>query len=282
EDKTEKVEEIIQKYTGLKGKALEDAVLNTLWRWREKTTNSPPPSRHTVIRKGSPAPWQITRTPTPSQSSPRMPPPGFGIAPPGFQRAKSSAASPSTSPRPSPRLAMATPHIPGSPSLNAYKFSDPASAGPEYGDYGSDAVDWLVNDETGSIDSSFAGEMPLNGAAAEWIQPQTVDMTPQEMLRSIFPPEVADDEIERTLEENGFDLSATINALMGSQGLDQQGQVTEPERTYLVGKSMTPTFRPSTPVGQQKSHILCKYWLATGHCARADCRFSHDSSKTVC
>jgi len=156
------------------------------------------------------------------------------------------------------------------------------SAGPEYGDYGSDAVDWLVNDETGSIDSSFTGEMPLNGAAAEWIQPQTVDMTPQEMLRSIFPPEVVDDEIERTLEENGYDLSATINALMGSQGLDQPAQVTEPERTFLVGKSMTPTFRPSTPVGQQKSHILCKYWLATGHCARADCRFSHDSSKTVC
>jgi hypothetical protein len=27
---------------------------------------------------------------------------------------------------------------------------------------------------------------------------------------------------------------------------------------------------------------MCKYWLQTGHCARADCRFSHDPSKTIC
>ncbi|KAF1989660.1 hypothetical protein K402DRAFT_418384 [Aulographum hederae CBS 113979] len=282
EDKTEKVEDILRKQASLQGKALENAVLDTLWRFRNKGGSSPPPSRHNVIRRASPAPWQIARSPTPS--SPRMPPPGFGVAPPGFTRAKSSTASPFTSPRPSPRLAVATPHIPNSPSLNAYRFSDPLSATPSdvYGDYGSDTVDWLVNDDAGSVASSFTGE--LNGAAAEWIQPQTVDMSPHEMLRSILPEELSDDDIEKTLEANGFDLSATINALMGTQTLDQPPPVTlaQPERTFVVGKSMTPTFRPSTPVGQAKSHILCKYWLATGHCARADCRFSHDSSKTVC
>ena len=64
------------------------------------------------------------------------PPPGFGIAPPAFTRAKShtGTASPFTSPRPSPRMAFATPHIPHSPSLSAYQFSEGASPNNEYGD----------------------------------------------------------------------------------------------------------------------------------------------------
>ncbi|KAK8203753.1 CCCH zinc finger and SMR domain-containing protein [Phyllosticta capitalensis] len=289
EDKTEKLEDLLRDKTSLTGKPLEDAVLDSLWRFRSSTSSSasPPPVRHTIIRRSSPAPWQVGRAPTPSNSSPRVaPPPGFGVAPPGFSRAKSSTASPFTSPRPSPRLAYATPHIPHSPNLNAYEFSEPSHTPDIYGDYGSDTVDWLVNDDVVSVSSSLPGDATLNGAAAEWVQPYTANMTPYDMLRSILRDERSDEEIQRALEGNGYDFTATIQALMDSaaQGLNGQHALllNQPEKTFVVGKSMSPSFRPATPSAQTKTHVLCKYWLQNGQCARADCRFSHDPSKTVC
>src|SRR6195952_2234662 len=171
EDKIEKLEELLK--ASLTGKQLENAVLDALWRYKNSTStlSSPPPTRHTVIRRASPAPWQLARAPTPSQGSPRLigPPPGFGgTASPAFTRTKSSTAnSPFTSPRASPRLALTTPYIPHSPRLDAYQFSDSSPTVDNYGDMGSDSVEWLVNDETGSNASSFTGEGMLNGGAAE-------------------------------------------------------------------------------------------------------------------
>ena len=289
DDKTDKLEELLREKTGLTGKSLDNVALDCLWRFREggNSSTSPPPSRHTIIRRPSPAPWQANRAPTPVQQSPRMihPPPGFGVAPPGFTRAKSSTASPFTSPRPSPRLAFATPHIPHSPSLSAYQFSDNSPTPDVYGDLGSDSVDWLVNDDSGSTgSSSLVGDGMLNGAAAEWVQPQTMDMGPYDMLRSILRDDRPDDEIEKALEANGYDLSAALLALMGTHTFEspQATNILADQTTYLVGKSMSPAFRPSTPASQAKSNIVCKYFLSTGHCARADCRFSHDTSKTLC
>jgi hypothetical protein len=144
-----------------------------------------------------------------------------------------------------------------------------------YGDLGSDTVDWLVNDEVAGIEpSSYTSDGMLNGAAAEWVQPQTMDMGPYDMLRSILRDDRPDDEIEKALEANGYDLSAALIALMGSQAFDGQSIPTTmvEQASYLVGKS----------AGQAKSNIVCKYFLSTGHCARADCRFSHDTSKTLC
>ncbi|KAI8940365.1 hypothetical protein NX059_004058 [Plenodomus lindquistii] len=288
EDKTDKLEELLRKETGLTGKSLENVVLDCLWRYRDagSSSSSPPPSRHTIIRRPSPAPWQANRAPTPVNNSPRTihPPPGFGIAPPAFNRAKSSTASPFTSPRPSPRLAFSSPHIPHSPSLSAYQFSEGVSPSVEnYGDLDGHSVDWLVNDDSGSTESSLMGEGTLNGAAAEWVQPQTMDMGPYDMLRSILRDDRSDEEIEKVLEANGFDLSAALLALMG-QTLDVQQMPTpsHEQAGFIIGKSMSPAFRPATPAGQQKSNIVCKYFLSTGHCARADCRFSHDTSKTLC
>ncbi|KAF2459853.1 hypothetical protein BDY21DRAFT_281549 [Lineolata rhizophorae] len=286
DEKTEKLEELLRKETGLTGKSLENAVLDALWRSHDSGTSatSPPPSRHTVIRRSSPAPWQVGRAPTPSQPSPRMvnPPPGFGVAPPGFNRAKSSTASPFSSPRPSPRLGLATPHIPHSPNLDAYPVKDHPSPAPDiYGDLGSENVEWLVGDEVASVSSSFTGEGALNGAAAEWVQPINVDMSPYDMLRSILRDDRSDQELEKALEGNNYDLSATLVNLMEAQIAEQRSMMTEPERTLLIGKSMSPNFRPATPLSQ-KSTVICKYWLASGNCARADCRFSHDTSKTMC
>jgi hypothetical protein len=128
------------------------------------------------------------------------------------------------------------------------------------------------------------GDNTLNGGAPEFIQP-SMDMGPYDMLRSILKDDRPDEEIEKALEANGYDMTAALLALMGSPGFESQGVATSlaPEtNTYIVGKSMSPAFRPATPAGQAKSNIVCKYFLSTGHCARADCRFSHDTSKTLC
>jgi hypothetical protein len=295
EEKTDKLEELIKKETTLAGSSLENAVLDILWRYRGGTssTTSPPPMRHTVLRRASPAPWPIPRGgTTPVSSSPRLgasplAPPGF--VPQAFNRAKSSTASPFTSPRPSPRLAFSSPVIPHSPSLNAYEFpTDTAPTQDIYGDYGSDNVDWLVNDDGASNTSSSAGggQSGLNAAAAEYVQPQQSDMSPYDMLRSILGPSKSDDEIEAALAIHGYDLSATIISLMGDQGNEgavPQAAAVETPNAIIIGKSMaTETSRPTTPASQQKNGVVCRFWLATGQCLRVDCKFSHDLSNHIC
>ena len=295
EEKTDQLEELLKKETTLGGTSLESAVLDVLWRYREGINNpsSPPPLRHTVLRRPSPAPWQIPRGSTPISSSPRLgvsplAPPGF--VPPSFNqsynRAKSSTASPFTSPRPSPRLAFSSPVIPHSPSLNAYEFPTDTSPTQEiYGDYGSDNVDWLVGDDGISISSSSAGggQSGLNAAAAEYIQPQQLDMSPYDMLRSILGPSKSDEEIEAALAMHGYDLSATIMAFMEGQTGDAMAQAptVEPKNAILIGKSVEIS-RPVTPAGQQRSGVVCRFFLSTGQCLRADCRFSHDLSNHIC
>ena len=284
DERTEQLEDLLRKEANLTGRPLENAVLDALWRHKNSasgTASSPPPVRHTVVRRASPAPWQIARAATPTHT------PGLGAASPALARTKSSTASPFTSPRASPRLAHvalhSTPHIPHSPRLDAYMPSEPSPSGNQYGDLDGGDVDWLVNDDAGSNASSFTGEPTLNGGAAEWIGPQALDT--YDLLRSVVKQDRSDDELERLLQENGYDFSATIMALMdGQEHAMPTPPVTlaEPAPTFLIGKSMSPAFRPSTPLGQQKSHILCKYYLANGSCARADCRFSHDASKVLC
>ena len=295
EEKTEKLEELVRKTTSLGGRPLEDAILGVLWRFRESRipSTTSPPIRHTAFRRPSPAPWQSPRGSTPlaspqlSKASPG-PPPGFGVVPPAFARSKSYTASPFTSPRPSPRLAFASP-IPHSPNLNAYEFSEPNTVQNDYGDYGSDTVDWLVNDDSQSRPSSSGAgsgyESGLSGAAAAWIQPQQTDMSPYDMLRSVLGDGKTDEEIEGALEANGYDLSTTIMNLMESQAMYNQEDAFIPENNgqILVGKSMAPSQPIYIDQSQQGlSGIVCKYWLANGSCLRADCRFSHDLSTHIC
>ena len=276
DDKTERLEELLSNETPLKGKVLENAVLDALWKYRHASKGGTldGPLRATVIRKASPAPWQMNRAPTPVGSPPPSSSPAlssaFPAARPSFSRQKSAIQSPFASPRPSPRLAMAQP-IPHSPSLNAYEFSDQSPA-PDIGDYGSDNVDWLLGDETASNASSTG----LSAAAPEWV-PQP-DMSPYDILRSVLGDKKTDEEIEDALNHNSYDLGATIAALVGS---DAEAQYTIPDNNVLVGKSMMVNQRPSTP-GAAKSPIVCKYWLASGSCLRADCRFAHDTSAYLC
>lgn len=283
EEKIEKLEEFLKENTSLTGSSLENTILDVLHRHRHKTKPdaSSPPLRHTVIRRSSPAPWQIARSSTPlstpshTGTSPAAPP-GFPVPRGGFPRNPASlSASPFTSPRPSPRLAMAQP-IPHSPNLNAYEFADRSSVLDVYGDLNSDAVDWLVNDDSRSVTSSTG----LNGLAPEWFP--APDMSPYDILRSVLGGRRTDEEIEEALATHAYDLGATMAALTEKDVHDPNAG-TNNEGTVLVGRSMAVEQSGQlAPPGSARSPVVCKYWLSTGQCLRADCRFSHDLMSHVC
>lgn len=290
EEQVEKIEDFLRANSSLSGSSLENAVLDILWRHRNRTLpdSSPPPARHTVIRRSSPAPWQMARASTPLSPQPAT----LGTSPGStswvqnsrgaFARApRSSTGSPFTSPRPSPRLALAQP-IPHSPSLNAYEFSDQSQLSNFYDDLGSDSnVDWLVGDDANSTTSSTGGlSVPgsLSATAAEFVP----DMSPHDILRTVLGDKRTNEEIETALEANSYDLGATIAALSQDSETDTVLKQTEDARV-LVGKSMAmEQIRPVTPSGNGRSPVVCKYWLSTGQCLRADCRFSHDLTSHVC
>lgn len=306
EEKTESLQEIVEKESSLKGKPLEEAVLGILWRFRDSniTSRASPPVRHNVLRRNPPALGQLPRSPLLSRSPlPRSPlaspslngatpaiPPGLGGRSTAFKRSTSfnTPSSPFGSPRASPRLAFASP-IPHSPSLSSYEFSEPPTAQNDYGDYGSDTVDWLVNEESQSRPSSSgagsAYESGLSGAAASWIQPQGNEMSPYDMLRSVLGDGRTDEEIESALESNGYDLSTTLMNLMGAQAMYQDPTYTQQQDgQILIGKSMLSTQPVMIDQTQERgrSSVVCKYWLSNGNCLRADCRFSHDLSNHIC
>lgn len=265
EDQAERISELIASKTSLEGTPLENEVLDVLWRHRSKTSPaSSPPVRttHTIIRRASPAPWQFARVGTPTPSLGSTPPIASGFPP-------SLRGSPFPSPRPSPRLAYTSPFIPHSPTLNNYApvpLEEIVTPPDVYGDYGSDTVSWLIGD-----DSSM-----------QYGQHATDNMSPHDMLRSVLGEARSDQEIDHALEACSYDLGATLAMLMGSQNNQSHGNgYLEAENATIVGKSMTPSpekVRPFTP----RNGIVCRFFLSTGQCLRADCRFSHDLGTTIC
>ncbi|KKK12004.1 hypothetical protein P175DRAFT_0560330 [Aspergillus ochraceoroseus IBT 24754] len=290
EEQVEKIEEFLRGKTSLSGASLENAVLDILWRHRNRSLpdSSPPPPRHTIIRRSSPAPWQMARS-----STPLSPHSNLGTSPGstswlqssrgGFSRPPlSSTVSPFTSPRPSPRLALAQP-IPHSPNLNAYEFSDQSQVSDFYGDFGNDSnVDWLVADDANSTTSSLGG-LSVHGGLSATAPEFVPDMSPHDILRTVLGDKRSNDEIETALAANGYDLGATIASL--SQSVD--GEVTlnfqDGDSRVVVGKSMSmDSARGTASPAHNRSPVVCKYWLSTGQCLRADCRFSHDLTSHLC
>ncbi|KAH0499460.1 hypothetical protein TgHK011_006657 [Trichoderma gracile] len=258
EDKTDRIEELFRKETNLVGNSLENAILDVMWRWREcgGTSTSPPPIRQTILRRPSPASW---RGGTPLSGSPRLA--VSPLAPPGYIPATFNRTN---------------------PNLNAYEFaSDPTPAPEILGEYQIENVDWLVNDDTISLSSSVGTTRSLNAAAPEFssMSSQQIDMSPYDILRSILGPTRTDDEIESALAAHNYDLSATITSIME---IPQDGGVRLDEpKNVLIGKSISAEGRPSTPVNS-KAGVICKFYMSTGQCLRADCRFSHDLSNHLC
>jgi hypothetical protein len=278
DDRAEKLELFVRDQEQLSGKDLEDAVLQILWRFRSNThpnSANRPPQRITVIKKTAPAAWQVARVPTPSSSLPKSL--GAGLSPsPNFLRtSKSNAASPFTSPRNSPRLSFATTYIPHSPRLDAYlpAPSEPSPKQEYYENLSNDSFEWLTGDDAISNASSLPSDSLPNEAANALI------MGPHDMLRSIFGEEFSNEYLEKTLEANGYDIAVTMNGLIESRGFIMDPAMSPPPPTILIGKSLSPKARPSTPA---KTTVVCRYFLSNGSCARADCKFSHDTSATVC
>lgn len=278
EQKADKLEDFLREKFSLSGASLEKTALDILWRHRSSTTSdsAPPPLRHTIIRRSSPAPWQIPRSSTPlsPQSITGTSPAagsGFPVPRGGFPRApRSVTASPFTSPRPSPRLALAQP-IPHSPNLNAYEFSEHVGIPEVYGDFGKDNVDWIVSDDARGTSSP---------TAPEWAAPP--DMSPYDILRSVLGDHKSNEEIEGALEANGYDFNATIAALTQQSVAESTSNATN-DGTILVGKSTSmDNARPATPSATSRNPVICKYWLSTGQCFRADCHFSHDLHSHIC
>lgn len=245
EDQAETISGLIASKTSLEGKALDNEVLDVLWRYREKNspTSSPPVrTHHTIVRRASPAPWQLSRVNSPA--------PSLGSTPPGFS---TLSRSPFPSPRPSPSLAFASPFIPHSPSLSTYEPALVQEVTTEsYGDYGSDTVQWLLGDDNAM------------GYAAE-------NMSPHDMLRSVLGEGRTDEEIDQALEHCGYDLGATLAMLMEQQSM-QNGYLSGSDVVTIVGKSTTPNperSRPMTP----RSGVVCRYFLSQGQCLRSDCRY---------
>jgi hypothetical protein len=175
--------------------------------------------------------------------------------------------------------------VPHSPNLNAYQFAHDDTPSQEvFGDFQSDNVDWLVSDDAISVTSSVGGSSGLNVSAPEFVSTQhQTDMTPYDMLRSILGQTKSDDEISAALAMHGYDLGATVAAIMETQVQDNLALAAQAEENrVIIGKAMSSDGRPGTPADQQKSGVICKFYLSTGQCLRADCRFSHDLSSHIC
>jgi hypothetical protein len=277
DDRAEKLELFVRDQAQLSGKDLENAVLDILWRFRANTdpdSTSRPAQRITTIKKSAPAAWQVARVPTPSSSLPKALSAGLSPSPSFLRTSKSNAASPFTSPRNSPRLSFATPYIPHSPRLDAYlpAPSEPSPKQEYYENLSNDSFEWLTGDDATSNASSLPHDTLPNEAANALV------MGPHDMLRSIFGEEFSNEYLEKTLEENGYDIAVTMNVLIESRGFVVDPAMSPPP-TILIGKSLSPKGRPATPA---KTTVVCRYFLSNGSCARADCKFSHDTSATVC
>lgn len=140
-------------------------------------------------------------------------------------------------------------------------------------------------DDAISVTSSIGISSGLNAAAPEFssMSSQQADMSPYDMLRSILGQTRTDEEIEAALALHGYDLSATIVSIMESQAQENGFGSPQPEETKasLIGKALAAEGRPTTPAGQ-RSGVICKFYMSTGQCLRADCRFSHDLSNHLC
>jgi hypothetical protein len=107
-------------------------------------------------------------------------------------------------------------------------------------------------------------------------------MSPYDILRSVLGDRRTNEEIEAALEANAYDLGATIAALT-EQHAGDPGPAMSSDGRVVIGRAVDQP-RPLTPSlpGNARSPVVCKYWLSTGQCLRADCRFSHDLTSHVC
>lgn len=97
--------------------------------------------------------------------------------------------------------------------------------------------------------------------------------TPYDMLREILGQETSDEDIERVLSHNEFDIGRTIDMLLKTLR-GRTTQATNDEQT---------TKKTLLTRDQTAERVVCRYFLQTGSCLRgSDCMYSHDLSQRIC
>lgn len=100
----------------------------------------------------------------------------------------------------------------------------------------------------------------------DWGEQEENAMAPFDILRQVLGEENTDEDIERALEKNNYDIQATLGLLMKSPQADPR-EIAETDTT-------------STSPPPEKT--ICKYFLQYQECLRADCKYSHDLSSRIC
>lgn len=105
------------------------------------------------------------------------------------------------------------------------------------------------------------------------------DMSALQMLESIFT-DLNEAELTATLEEHGYDLDKTTEALFNRKQQQQNESVQQPSTAAEISTTTTTT-TPTTTSPVSKKRQVCRHFLA-GECYRKDCWFAHDLQVKVC
>lgn len=162
-----------------------------------------------------------------------------------------------------------------------------------------------VSSDDGS-NQSHDGATP-NDLNSQDNEAETDDMTPFDVLTSIFGSTLSQPELEEALENNGYDFESAMawivdksSPLVGPQESQNMSFRADPlgnsdkiriaPRDAFFREGFRGGFFPrgtmrgnmrGGPAGRPGGNKVCRYYLA-GECMRADCRFSHDLDRALC
>lgn len=95
--------------------------------------------------------------------------------------------------------------------------------------------------------------------------------SPYDMLRDILGRDTSDDDIERVLSHNEFDIGRTIDMLLKTMRTQSADQAEQENKQKLLTRDQT------------AERVVCRYYLQSGSCLRgSDCMYSHDLSQRIC
>ncbi|KAF8306770.1 hypothetical protein DL93DRAFT_2120092 [Clavulina sp. PMI_390] len=201
---------------------------------------------------------------------------------------------------------------------NAYDVSLPPHMARSYsnmsdGEYFSDAGNpnlqrhmrpsfFARTDSNTSLPGVSMGNAPMNmsDAAADVVFAEQ-DMTPFEVLSSVFGSSVSPTLLEEALQNSGYDFDSAMAWLVDQAlpppppgllqhsmpSVQQRGGVMAVgrENTYSAGRlGNNPNGRNNGRFGAAPKNVgnrVCRYFLQ-GECRRSDCRFSHDIDRALC
>lgn len=115
--------------------------------------------------------------------------------------------------------------------------------------------------------------VPLEESLGQEDAKESPNDNPYDLLRGIVGNEWTDQDIERVLAQNEFDVGRTISTWLGLPS-DESAQNND--------QASQPTCEPFSKA-QTASRIICKYYLQSGSCLRGSaCLYKHDVSQRIC